>query len=164
MDSLSFSLEGCVSTETLEEDKELSLAQLEEIDTIKALAEMKILINTGEENERLPSCLMYNIGKGNQGVVPQMIHLNGGSKHSLHKFVWNWLMQPWDSSVRKLDSLTMDHEKVVASHFVVNRKLKQLLEYIYGKTGAVQLVRAGSDKKALGLRYFTRRHQNISRK
>ncbi|KAB5551612.1 hypothetical protein DKX38_008923 [Salix brachista] len=76
MDSLSFSLEGCGSTETLEEDKGLSLAQLEEIDTIKALAEMKILINTGKE-ERLPSCLMYNIGKGNQGVVPQMIHLNG---------------------------------------------------------------------------------------
>ncbi|KAJ6700244.1 PYROPHOSPHATE--FRUCTOSE 6-PHOSPHATE 1-PHOSPHOTRANSFERASE [Salix purpurea] len=33
MDSLSFSLEGRGSTETLEEDKELSLAQLEEIDT-----------------------------------------------------------------------------------------------------------------------------------
>ncbi|KAF9679455.1 hypothetical protein SADUNF_Sadunf06G0016800 [Salix dunnii] len=33
MDSLSSSLEGCGSTKTLEEDKELNLAQLEEIDT-----------------------------------------------------------------------------------------------------------------------------------
>ncbi|KAB5551611.1 hypothetical protein DKX38_008922 [Salix brachista] len=55
-------------------------------------------------------------------------------------------MQPWDSSVRKLDSLTMDHEKVVASktEAVAGRSV----DNIYGKTGAVQLVRAGSDKKA----------------
>ncbi|KAJ6332268.1 hypothetical protein OIU76_010622 [Salix suchowensis] len=80
MDSLSFSLEGRGSTETLEEDKELSLAQLEEIDTkteavagkikdqeyIKEIKELHAYLDTvktmvrpgcSPENKNLSACL-----------------------------------------------------------------------------------------------------------
>uniref|UniRef100_A0A6M2ELB6 Uncharacterized protein n=1 Tax=Populus davidiana TaxID=266767 RepID=A0A6M2ELB6_9ROSI len=53
-------------------------------------------------------------------------------------------MQPWNSSVGKLDSLMMDHEKKTEA--VVGRSV----DNGHGKTGAVQLDRAGSDKKACG--------------